>query len=173
MSHLRVIEGGRQDHTCWGTAKVVAAPRARPPFGVDAVVVEEDRFCVLSAPPVVRDVRTHPIRLMTGLMELEPAAIGSIRMIRANPTRVLAIVNDLDCQPTTRPEWVRGAVSAMLAWSRAEGVRRLGVELLGSVHGGLDPAVSLRILEDAISAHGDLERVWLVTPAGREYDLLA
>ncbi len=58
---LRLIHGGRSNRTTQGVVHVVMAPREQPPFAVDAIVVEEDTYLVLSADPAPAS-RTPSIR---------------------------------------------------------------------------------------------------------------
>ncbi len=66
---LQLIRGGHHFEMSLGSIRIVAAPKDSPPFQVDAVAAEEDTFIVLSADPVVREPKEHPIRLMTRVSE--------------------------------------------------------------------------------------------------------
>ena len=83
---------------------VVAAPYNRPPFKVDALAVEEDTFLVMSADRKVHDTREPLIRIMTRVIETQPKDPGSVFVKGGSPLRFLAIVHDLNEEPTWREE---------------------------------------------------------------------
>ena len=53
---LRLIRGGRHRGARCAGLRIVAGAEDQPPFPVDAVVLEEDTYFVLSADPVVDPV---------------------------------------------------------------------------------------------------------------------
>jgi hypothetical protein len=146
------------------------APRHTPPFSPDALVEEEDTFLVLSADSGVGEVTEHPIRLMTAIWEAQPETPGSVVVRHARhgrPRRLLAVVHDLQQEPTWREEWVREALDGVLREAEARGVRRLAVPLLGCVHGGLGRERFISLLGQALQRASVrvLESIWIVTAA--------
>ncbi|MGB6363143.1 MAG: hypothetical protein WBG64_10790, partial [Thermoanaerobaculia bacterium] len=73
-----------------GGVRLVAAPAAQPPFPVDAVVVEEDTYLVLSAETDLRIPGEHPLRVMTAAHELEPELPGSVLVRSGQPLELAA-----------------------------------------------------------------------------------
>ena len=91
---LKVIQGGLQSDTLWGTVRIVAAPQYAQPFSVDAIVAEEDTFMVLSAGKTVRMPSEHIISIMTEIIETLPVAPGSVIVKNGSPMRLLAIIHE-------------------------------------------------------------------------------
>lgn len=171
---LRVIQGGRRFEISLGPLLIVAAPEDEPPFAVDAVAAEEDTFLVLSAEPVVREPNTHPIRLWTQAIEIHPEEPGSVLVRGKNPLCLLAIVHDLNQEPSWREEWVASALDRIFRESERRKFGSLALPFLGTRHGSLEkqrfPLLLRRALERASCSH--LKRLWLVIPDGTSCKIL-
>jgi hypothetical protein len=174
---LRVIQGGAQRTSYYGSMRVVAAPKSDPPFDVDAVVYEEDTFLVLSADttntPVIEE---HPMRLMTRLIETRPEAPGSIRIKgRKRPYQILAIVHDVDRDPTWREEWVMQALEKVLKEAQKRKFRALALQPLGTVHGKMKEASFMKLLLSALKSTPvpQLKRLWLIVAPGNAGNAIA
>lgn len=168
---LRLIQGGRSQRSTQGVVHVVMAPREQPPFAVDAMVVEEDTYLVLSADPRAGEPHPeHPIRVMTSLLEVEPREPGTILVRERFPLELAAIVHDLDVEPSWREEWVSSALGLALAEAERRQLRSLGLEMLGAIHGRLERPRFLQILRQALQRADSraLERIWLIPPASRQ-----
>lgn len=150
-----------------GDIVLTTAPRGRElPFRPDAVVREEDTFLVLSA-----GRRVEPPEEPTGVLRhrlddweaLEP---GSVAVRRGPPVELLAVVHDLDREPTWRAPWVAAALEEVVARCARRGVRHLALPVLGAVHGDLGPFRFLRLLRGAVAsgATGALERICVRYP---------
>lgn len=128
---------------------------------VDALIVEEDTFLVLSAPPEIRPVTEHPVRVYTALAEAEPLELGAIRVRAGAPLLIQAVVVDLALDPPASLDAVRLALQATWAELGRRGLRRVGLELLGAIHGGLEPARAVDLVKDGLLAlpPGRLESV--------------
>ena len=149
-----------------GPLRVVAAPADRPPFAVDALVVEDDTYGVLGADPEFREPTEHPLRILTAVHEMVPARPGTIRLAPGDPPRLLAVVHDLSLDPTWKEEWVAQALDGALLESERRGLRSLGLPVLGAVHGRMPAEKFLDTLVDALARRpaSTLERAWLVPP---------
>jgi hypothetical protein len=146
------------------------APRERPPFPVEAVVVEEDTYLVLSADPRTREPRPeHPIRVMTSLLEVEPREPGTILLRDRSPLEIAAIVHDLDEEPSWREEWVVAALDRSLAEAERRRFHAIGLEMLGTIHGRLERPRFLQILRQALQRADphQLDRIWLIPPGSK------
>jgi hypothetical protein len=166
---LHVIEGGlRRDFTL-GDLKIVVCPEASPPFAVQAVAVEEDTWLIISADPTITQPEEHPIRLMTDLMNTEKESVGSVKVKEGHPLRFLAIVHDVDSEPTWREEWVESALSEVLREAEKRRLSAIAVPLLGTRHGHLPTRRFAKLLAAALGSveRKNLKRLWLVAPAGR------
>jgi len=150
--------------------RVVVAPRSLPPFVVDAFVLEDDTYHVLSASPEYREPTEHPIRLWTEVHEQEPAEPGSVIVKAGAPSKLLAVVHDLSQEPTWREAWVVAALEAVLREVERQAIIQLGLEPLGGVHGKLRPARFVLLLRGAFESVRPqcLARVWLMPKAGTE-----
>lgn len=150
----------------WHGVRLEVAPESYPPFAIDALVVEDDTWQILGADPEFRPTAEHPLRLMQALREAEPMAPGSVAVVRGRPTRLCAIVHDLDCDPSWREEWIAAALEGCLRIASERSLRSLALPLLGARHGRLPPDRTLALLENALTAPSvPLPRkLWLIFP---------
>lgn len=114
---------------------VIVAPHHQPPFPVQGLVLEEDTWFALSSSPTILEGREHPIRVMTDAWHAQPAIPGSVHIRDRHPFRLLAIVHDLSKDPTWRVEWIEEALRRSLEIAQERGLRALGIEPLGTIHG--------------------------------------
>jgi hypothetical protein len=164
--NLRVIEGGlRRQLTC-GRLRIVACPQTSPPFAVQAVAIEEDTWLILSADPKIAPTEEHPIRLMTDLVNTEKEPVGTVRVKDGRPLRFLAIVHDVDCEPTWREQWVQSALAEVLQEAEKRRLGAVGLPLLGTRHGRLRPKRFAELLATALLGVEltHLTRLWLIAP---------
>lgn len=164
--NLRVIDGGLRRQLTFGRLQVVLCPQTSPPFAVQAAVVEEDTWLILSAEPKLAPAEEHPIRLMTDLANAEKETVGTVRVKDGRPLRFLAIVHDVDCEPTWREQWVQSALVEVLREAEKRRLEAVAVPLLGTRHGRLRPKRFAELLAAALlSAElSHLKRLWLVAP---------
>jgi hypothetical protein len=163
---LKLVEGGLHRLERIHGIDLVRGPDHLPPFVVEAVVLEEDTCLVLSTPADVVVTPEHPIRVMTEVNTASPLAPGSIVVREGAPARFLAIVHDLDREPSWEEEWVERALDGALREAAARGLRSLGLQMIGSVHGGLPSDRFLCLLREALRrvAPECLARIWLISP---------
>jgi hypothetical protein len=164
-----VIRGGRDEDVIAGV-RIAFAPPHEPPFPVEAMILEEDTYLVLSAGTRIPEEAEHPIRVMTALWEAKPRAPGSVVVRPGLRTELLAVVHDLDADPTWREAWVEASLEAALAEVGRRQVVSLGTEALGSVHGRMKAERFRRLLREALvrGKPERLERVWVVEQAPGE-----
>jgi hypothetical protein len=171
---LRLIQGGRQCRIRFGPIDIVTAPQSAAPFEVDALAVEEDTWLIMSAEPTMGDFQEHPIRLMTDLIEARPKPVGSVVVQGRNPMHFMAIVHDVNQDPTCREEWVHGALHAIFREAEHRKLRSLGLPLIGTLHGKLVPHrfVDLfsRVLRRASFKY--LRRLWLIAPVPTNAEII-
>ncbi len=165
---LRLIQGSYPLTVSVGSVDIVAAPKHRPPFPVDAVVFEEDTFLVLSADPEVGNPHEHQVQLMTRLIETRPEQPGTVLVKGRRPLRLLAIVHDLNCDPSWKEEWIASSLNGIFREAERRKLQSIALPFLGTLHGRLEKdrfLVLLRgFLERGSTKHP--RRVWLVVPAG-------
>jgi hypothetical protein len=163
-SRLTLIQGGVQCEMAFGPVRIVAAPENRPPFDVEAVAYEEDTWLIMSADPKICQPEEHPIRLMTDLIEAQPETVGSVRVQGANPLRFLAVVHDVNQEPTWKAEWIEKAFANIFRESERRKLTAVAVPMLGSRHGRLDPKDVTTLLGRSLKQQSfvHLKRLWLI-----------
>lgn len=163
MTKLSVINGGKRDRVVHGNVTIAVAPRDTPPFAVDVEILEEDTFLVLSAPAEIREVREHPIRLMTSLHEAKPRTPGSAVV---KGSRIFAIVHDLHETPTTTGPWIESAARAAFDHARRLKARSVGLQMLGSVHAPQNHSLSALHLANVLKteAQHPMTQIWVMAP---------
>ena len=171
---MRLIQGSYPRKMSFGSVNIVAAPKDRPSFPVDAVAVEEDTLLVLSADPQVRDPYKHLMQVMTQMIETRPETPGSVLVKGKHPLHLLAIVHDLNQEPSWREEWIASALDGIFREAESRKLRSIALPFLGTLHGSLDKqrfVVLLRGTLERISAN-HLKRLWLIVPAGTSSKIL-
>ena len=142
---------------------------------VDAVALEEDTYLVLSADPNPLQTHEKPEDLLQQVAAIEPESLGSVVVTGNNPLQFLAIVHDLDQDPTCREEWVASAFRGILRESEKRQLKRIALPMIGTVHGPLPPRRFIDLLSQALSEF-DLEhlvKIWVVVPDGIDSEVLA
>jgi len=165
---LRLILGSYPFQLSFGSIDIVAAPKDSPPFSIDAVVVEEDTFLVLSANPKVRDPRKHLVQIMTKVINTRPEKPGKVLVKGKHPLLLLAIVYDLNQEPSWREKWIESALNEIFRVTESRDLKSIALPLLGTLHGSFEKQrfiVLLRHALNRISAH-HLKRIWLIVPPG-------
>ena len=160
-----------------GSLVMVIAPESMSPFPVDAIALEEDTFLVMSADPKVRDPQKSLMRIMTEVIETRPEIPGSVLVRGERPLRFLAIVHDLNEEPSWREEWIESALDKIFQEAEDRRLNSIALPMLGTLHGSLEKerfvALLLRVLKRNSVNHP--ERLWLVVPAGTDskiFDIL-
>ena len=148
------------------TLNIVIAHDSHPPFDVEAIALEEDTALILSADTVIKEIKDHPIRLMTELYNFKEKTPGSVVVKGKNPYRFLAIVHDLEREPSCEEEWIDNALNQIFYLCRKSGIKSLGLQLLGTRYGPvkynwiLDRIRSILIKE----ANSQLKNLWIMMP---------
>jgi len=143
----------------------------------EALVVQEDRNLVLSAPPLLdldRDDELDAAYL--AIVEHRPLPLGRYLLMRPREGRPYwtyqAVVHDLDVRPTCRPGDVRRSLVAIVEDAVRRGFGLLAVEPLGvwRSHGlgweELVEAVDSAMLEVAVGLGGTVRIVLLLPGLG-------
>ena len=173
-SRLQLIDGGLYRKMWFGPLLIVAAPAHARPFEVDAMAFEEDTWLTMSADPKVCPPEVHPIRLMKELMEARPETAGTVIVKGKKPIRFLAIVHDVNLDPTWKENWIEDALSEIFQKTEEQKLRAIGLPLLGTLHGRLEIRRFIALLSRVLSrtSFHHLQRLWLITPAGANRDLI-
>ena len=172
--NLKVIQGGLQSETIWEYVRIVAAPRYAQPFDIDAMAEEEDTFLVLSAEKTVRMHSEHIIRIMTSIIETLPVAPGSVVVKSGHPLRLLAIVHDLNREPSWCEDWIADALEHVFRETIIRSFDSLALPLLGTVHGSFNIQKFINLLKHALKRipPGKLKRLWLIVPKGTNLNVI-
>lgn len=136
---------------------------AEPPFDPQAMVFEQDRELILR---LDREV-VMPAASCAELIEADRDAPrfepGSVVVQGREPARFMAVVHDLESDPTWRERWVADAYRSVFATAAINGVSKLALPLLGTVHGRLAAGRSVGWLVDAMTDNdAELECLWIV-----------
>ena len=162
---LRLIDGGLHCETSFHHLRIVAAPVNAAPFDVDAIAFEEDTWLVMSADPKICEPQEHPIRLMTDLIETKPEPVGSVLIQGSQPLRFLAIVHDVNQEPTWKEEWIESALREIFRKAERRRLQAIGLPLIGTLHGRLNNQRFAALLGLVMqqTAFDHLKRLWLIT----------
>ena len=157
-----------------GSVRLFVAPQEWPPFLADARVEEEDTYLVLSADPEVQETREQPEELMAELLKTAPVVPGSVIVKEGQPISLLAVVHDLDQEPSWKEEWIVSALDRIFWEAGNRKLRSIALPMLGTVHGSLEKQRFLVLLRQALeqSSPKHLARLWLVVPAGTTGEVL-
>ncbi|MGD2126295.1 MAG: hypothetical protein PVG99_09460 [Desulfobacteraceae bacterium] len=171
---FRVIQGGLTDEISLGPLRLVAAPKHAPPFKVEAFAFEEDTFLVLSTNTRVRDPKARLPRIMTRLIDMQPEIPGTVLVRGKRPLRFLAIVHDLNQEPTWKEEWIERALDGLFQEAENRELHAIAIPLLGTRHGSLEKARFVVLLQRALErmSFNHLKRLWLIVPVGTARDIV-
>lgn len=158
-----------------GPVHVVVAPEHAPPFPIDAIAVEEDTHLLLSPGD---GVVTEPGEAFETLVEAanrkSANTPGSVLVRKTEPLQFLAIVHDIDCEPTWREEWIASAINGAVEEAEWRRLASLGIPLIGTRHGNVETRRVALWLGRCLSrtSFRYLKRVWVIAPEGSETELM-
>jgi hypothetical protein len=158
-----------------GPVHVVVAPEHAPPFSVDALAVEEDTHLLLSTDDGVIEEPDEAFEELVAAASTTPANTpGSVLVRKTKPLQFLAIVHDIDCQPTWREEWIASAINGAIEEAEWRRVASLGLPLIGTRHGNVEIRRVALWLGRCLSrtTFRYLKRVWVIAPEGSETELM-
>jgi len=165
-SNFELIQGGRRSETSIGPVRIVAAPQDRPPFPVEAIVFEEDTYLVLSTDWKKIESDDHPMAIMIEAFETEPQNLGSVVVLEDFPLRFLAVVHDLDQEPSWREDWIKKALEEVFREAERRKLQKIALPFLGTKHGSLETerfeVLFREFLKRRTSPYS--LQVWLVLP---------
>ncbi len=141
--------------------EIVSAPEHEPPFAVELVVLEEDRWRVLSARSRATPERRETETLVADMTAEELPATGDL-VIRGN--RAFAIVHDLEASPTTDAQSIRRCLEKLFDHCRENRIQSIAIEPLGAVHGSITVSEAVELIESFDVR--PVERIWLLERAG-------
>lgn len=157
-----------------GPVHVVVAPEEAPPFPVEAIAVEEDTHLLLSSDGVVEEPDEGFSELIAAAGEESTIAPGSVLVRKGDPLRFLAIVHDIDCEPTWQEDWIASAINGVVEEAEWRRLESIAVPLIGTRHGNVETRRVALWLGRCLSRteFRFLRRVWVIAPAGSEVELM-
>ncbi|EDN72294.1 conserved hypothetical protein [Beggiatoa sp. SS] len=94
--------------------QIITSPQSRPPFQVDAWVYEQDTALLLCAADEIKYPSESAEQLIEQAVEMSPLIPGSVLVRGYCPLELLAIVHDLDQEPSWREEWILKALHGIM-----------------------------------------------------------
>ncbi|MBM4331635.1 MAG: hypothetical protein FJ117_10495 [Deltaproteobacteria bacterium] len=172
---IKGVRRGQHSAIVIGSVQVFVGPENMAPYPVEAWAAEEDTYLVLSADPEVQAIEENPEQIMAEVSATHPAEPGSVIVKNGYPLRLLAIIHDLNQEPSWKEEWVASALDGILQEMENREIRSLALPLLGTLHGSLERKRFLTLLREALERRQPihLSRLWLVVPSGTTSDILA
>jgi hypothetical protein len=163
---FKLIQGGCRPEVTLGSVRIVAAPEDRPPFPVEAVVLEEDTYLVLSAGWGQIESDDHPVVILTEALEAQPEEPGSVVVHEDSPLRFLAVVYDLDQEPSWREEWMERALEGIFREAERRRLQTIALPFMGTKHGSLGKERFLLLFRKFLERNRSPYplRVWLTLP---------
>jgi hypothetical protein len=157
-----------------GPVHVVVAPEHAPPFPIDAIAVEEDTHLLLSSDAIVEEPDEDFEELIAAAGRRPANTPGSVLVRKAKPLQFLAIVHDIDCQPTWREDWIASALNGAIEEAEWRRLEAIGMPLLGTRHGNAEMRRVALWLGRCLSrsTFRYLKRVWVIAPHGSEAELM-
>ncbi len=171
---FKLIQGGLHPSMSFGPLKIVSGSENSPPFHVQALAFEEDTWLIMSANPKNCEPEEHPIRMMTQVIEARPEKVGTVLVRGNNPIRFLAVVHDVDQEPTWREKWVESALREIFLKAEQRGIQSIGLPLIGTLHGKLEEKRFVELLCQVLvqMEFKHLKRLWLITPVGKQIKMI-
>lgn len=139
---------------------------------VDAVVEEQDRYRILGLDTSLPEpVSASFPRLISEIDSELPVALGSLLRGHGKPVRLQAVLIDIDHGGRVELEHLREVADRLCILVDAMPIRRLGMPLLGGVHGDVAPAVFASVFAPRLRAT-QLETLYLLTGSNPEAHVL-
>jgi hypothetical protein len=93
--------------------------------------------------------------------------VGSVRVQGTKPLRFLAIVHDVNQDPTWKRDWIKSALEEIWREVEQRKLRSVGIPLLGTLHGKLQMPNFVDLFANTLmqACHNSLKRIWLIIPA--------
>jgi hypothetical protein len=157
-----------------GHVHVVVAPEDEPPFNIDAIAVEEDTHLLLSSDGAIEKPQETFSELVAAAAERQPETPGSVLVRKAEPLQFLAIVHDIDREPTWREAWIASAINGIVEEAEWRRLEAIGLPLIGTRHGNIEIRRVALWLGRRLSrsTFRYLKRIWVIAPRGSEIELM-
>lgn len=173
--NLRLISGDLARVVRIGNTRIQISPQDRPPFAVNAIAVEQDTALVLDEEPILYAPSQSLNEFSSELEHLTEPLPGSVLVKHGTPKRLIAIIHDLEQDPTLRPEWVVKALHNMMRLAERQPLQAIALPLLGTRYGQLDQRRFIELLCYILCKYPPAShlKLWLVAPRYETHALLA
>ena len=143
----------------------MAASFAVPPFAIDALVLEQDTYLLMADDGIVREPTEPLTQLADELVLQQPLTVGSVIVRKTQPVQLLAVVHDVECDPTWGEQGITLALNNIVVECARHNIESLALRPLACRHGGYSIECFVALLRGALARPaGALRRVWLVWP---------
>ncbi len=146
-----------------------------PPLSQALVVAQDVNLILGDVEPVLEEAALEEAE--KGAVSFRPRRLGSVVVLKpqeGKPLLLQAIVYDFDRVPPASEDAVFESLVVCFEEARGRGLGRIAFRPLGTAHGGLPPAVFLRLLTQACYTAAEmgttLKRVFLLIPSPDEMD---
>lgn len=120
---------------------------------VDAVVEEQDRYRILGLDGVLPEPVPESFpRLIHDIDAETPAPLGALLRGGGRPLRLKAVLLDVDRGVEVQLEYLREVADRLCVFVDAASIRRLGLPLLGCVHGDASPELFANVFAPRLRA---------------------
>jgi len=157
---LKLVSDDHGDTLLWDGLRFSLTADQRPPFDLDGEVREEDTALLLSAEC---QISPSALPLATQAAVARPLKPGTAALRHGSPMQLLAVIHDLDREPTWREAWICGALRHALRLAEEHRLANLAIPLLGTAHGRIDIRRALYLTLRTLSKRRSrsLRCIWL------------
>jgi hypothetical protein len=157
-----------------GSTKIITAPDHAPPFDVDAVAYEEDTLLVLSDRATFAEPRDSLKELVKKVIKTPPRKPGSVIVKGKHPVQLLAVVHDLNVEPSWTKDWIANALEEIFHEAETRKLESLALPLLGTIHGSYHEEDFVLLLREVLQRRCPRypERIWLIVPDKQSCEVL-
>ena len=166
---MKLIWDSHQFNVQINQVAIYIAPDNCPPFSVKAIVEEQDTSLVLEPADEIHEYSDdRPVWCLSNTQALQKVyRPGEVINKSYNPIRLLAIVHDLDCDPSWNIEWIKAAVENIFSLCSEKELLSLGLPILGAQFGKLENEAFVKLLVNQLQVKqlDCPQRIWLIVPA--------
>ncbi|MBN2433096.1 MAG: hypothetical protein JXQ27_16615 [Acidobacteria bacterium] len=158
-----LVDGGLSFQANSNTVQLFVQDHLSRVRALDAMVIEEDTYLVLSTPHRQMQESAHPVRVIHRAYNAEPEMPGAVIVKAGSPLLLLAVVHHLSYDPSFSEEWITLALENVMCFCAARQIRSLGTPILGSVYGSFPAQRFLSLLRGAMERRSlpGLREIWL------------
>jgi hypothetical protein len=150
-----------------GHLEFVIAPPELPPFKIDAIVEEQDTSLLLGVAPTIVEPNESYEKLVSQMISQQPRSPGEVVVKGNHPVRLLAVVHNLELEPTWKEEWIANTLGHIFKESVNNKIKTVAMPVLGSIYGSLNYENFIELFRSALPPGNFTypEKIWLSVPA--------